>query len=107
MTDREKPGVAFWETMVLSLLVLYALSFGPACWATSRGIIEMWFTDHMYSPIIWISGHSPPAIHNGAQWYAEVGCSDDSDIPQMCPWGIEWWATAGQTRWLKPRSNRK
>jgi hypothetical protein len=27
--DRKKPGVAFWTTMVLSLPVLYVLSFGP------------------------------------------------------------------------------
>jgi hypothetical protein len=33
MTDRKKPGVAFWETVVVvSIPLLYVLSFGPACW---------------------------------------------------------------------------
>ncbi len=33
MTDRKKPGVAFWSTVVLAVvLVGYPLSFGPACW---------------------------------------------------------------------------
>jgi hypothetical protein len=33
MTDRKKPGVAFWATVALVVvLVAYPLSFGPACW---------------------------------------------------------------------------
>src|SRR5262245_29364126 len=37
MTDRNKPGVAFWATVVVVVvLVAYPLSFGPACWITSR-----------------------------------------------------------------------
>jgi hypothetical protein len=37
MTDRKKPGVAFWASVVLICLpLLYVLSFGPACWITSR-----------------------------------------------------------------------
>ena len=31
MTDRKKPGVAFWATVVVVVvLVAYPLSFGPA-----------------------------------------------------------------------------
>jgi hypothetical protein len=34
MTDRKKPGVAFWVTVALVVvLVGYPLSLGPACWA--------------------------------------------------------------------------
>ena len=37
MTERKKSGVAFWAAVVLVvLLVGYPLSFGPACWITSR-----------------------------------------------------------------------
>ena len=37
MSDRKKPGVAFWATVVVVVaLVAYPLSFGPACWITSR-----------------------------------------------------------------------
>jgi hypothetical protein len=37
MTDRKKPGVAFWATVVVvGLPLLYVLSFGPVCWITSR-----------------------------------------------------------------------
>jgi hypothetical protein len=34
-SDRKKPSVAFWATVVV-VLVLYPLSFGPACWATAQ-----------------------------------------------------------------------
>jgi len=33
MTDRKKPGVAFWATVgLVVVLVGYPLNFGPACW---------------------------------------------------------------------------
>ena len=37
MIDRKKPGVAFWTTVVVVMaLVAYPVSFGPACWISSR-----------------------------------------------------------------------
>ena len=35
MTDRKKPGVAFWVAVPLAVVALYILSFGPACWLTA------------------------------------------------------------------------
>ena len=36
-TDRKHPSAAFWITVALVVvLVGYPLSFGPACWATSK-----------------------------------------------------------------------
>jgi len=34
--EREKPGVAFWATVAVSLALLYPISFGPACWLAAR-----------------------------------------------------------------------
>ena len=36
MTDRKKPGAAFWATVVVVVVLIYPLSFGPACWISSR-----------------------------------------------------------------------
>jgi hypothetical protein len=37
MTTRKHPSVAFWATVVaVCLPLIYVLSFGPACWISSR-----------------------------------------------------------------------
>src|SRR5260370_30556182 len=36
MTDRKKPGVAFWAAAASVIVLAYPLSFGPACWLVSR-----------------------------------------------------------------------
>ena len=55
MTSRKKPGVAFWATVVVVvMLVAYPLSFGPACWYVARTGIHKphpWF-GFIYLPIV-------------------------------------------------------
>jgi hypothetical protein len=36
MTNRKKPGVAFWATVVVVVIVAYAASVGPVYWIASR-----------------------------------------------------------------------
>jgi hypothetical protein len=63
MTHRKKPGVAFWATVVVVVvLVAYPLSWGPILWLNSHDAIPKlaqgpiaWF----YYPILWICGHVP------------------------------------------------
>ena len=51
--DRTKPGLAFYATIILLVvLVLYPLSFGPACWITSRTGIGVNALPAIYRPII-------------------------------------------------------
>jgi hypothetical protein len=35
-SDRKKPDVAFWVTVVVVVVLALPISFGPACWITSR-----------------------------------------------------------------------
>jgi hypothetical protein len=50
---REKPGVAFWTTVVVVVvLVGYPLSFGPACWVTSRTSYGAKLIPLLYYPIV-------------------------------------------------------
>jgi len=45
MSDRKKPGVAVWATVVVACQLLYPISFGPACWINSRSeALEIWET---------------------------------------------------------------
>ena len=34
--SRKRPGVAFWEIVVAVVALLYPISLGPACWASSH-----------------------------------------------------------------------
>jgi hypothetical protein len=77
MTDRKKPGVAFWGTVVLVLVMAYPLSFGPACWLYSRSeSLEIWETsDRIYYPILWACWHAPEPVGDAIDWYMNVGAA--------------------------------
>ena len=59
MDSGKKPGVAFWATVVVVVvLVAYPLSFGPACWITSHMQPSGRFASAAYRPILlaWLNG---------------------------------------------------
>jgi hypothetical protein len=67
---RKKPGVAFWATVVLiSLLVIYPLSFGPACWIAGRVPNARAAVCAAYSPMtaVW-AGTVSPGPHDSDFW---------------------------------------
>ena len=59
-SDRKKPGVAFWATVVVVVALLaYPLSFGPACWAVGRGF---WKAEHaaiLFRPLAVLTWRGP------------------------------------------------
>ena len=75
MTEpRKKPGVAFWATVVVVLLLAYPVSFGPATWlydnggipASAEGALE-----DFYEPVIWARDDdaSPRWLRRSVNWY--------------------------------------
>ena len=89
MTDRKKPGVAFWATVVVVVvLVAYPLSFGPACWISSRTgrgapmvsaayqpIFQIWWTDCQFGSPPHRSGRPwwcPHGLGRAVAWYANA-----------------------------------
>jgi hypothetical protein len=77
MTDRKKPGVAFWATVAVVLaLVAYPLSFGPVCWTASRVTFGATRLPVVYRPMT-LAMSSSDAIHDTLQWYAKVGAVSD------------------------------
>jgi hypothetical protein len=84
MTSPRKPTAGFWITVALvAVLVGYPLSFGPACWMSSRLKADTLNLSAIYRPItsglnINYSGKLDSAI----RWYAKVGAVDQF-------WG--WW----------------
>jgi hypothetical protein len=64
-SDRKKPGVAFWATLVVVVgLVAYPLSFVPACWVSSRVQPTGTCLSAVYRPIILAWRNSPPSAEN-------------------------------------------
>ena len=91
MTDRKKPGVAFWATVVASMPVLYVLGFGPACWLVDRG----WLTGRprelagdFYTPIVWAYVYGPSSVSHTIEWYATLWSGlQDEEVPPPRPRG--------------------
>jgi hypothetical protein len=74
-SDRKKPGLAFWATVVAAAVLLYPISFGPACWLYSRSqSLEIWETSNrIYYPILWVWWEAPAPVDSAIEWYANVG----------------------------------
>jgi len=63
-SDRKKPGVAFWTTVVVVvLLVGYPLSFGPACWISSRTGFALRALPTVYRPFVMLMAGRVPTEH--------------------------------------------
>ncbi len=102
MTSRKKPGVAFWTTVVVVVVLLaYPLSFGPACWLAGENETAMDAIPNAYYPILWlvkISRHEvrPGVFEQGTadhciEWYATLGRKDGAS-PILLPNGERAWA---------------
>jgi hypothetical protein len=74
MVDHKKPGVAFWATVALVVvLVGYPLSFGPACWATNRHWQYLPLTANAYRPLVRLAMEGPDWVSRPLCRWASVG----------------------------------
>ena len=83
MTDRKKPGIAFWATVALVVVLAYPLSFGPWCWAYSRvppSKIVCEATSMFYSPILRVWFDNDGKICDLIEWYANLGAGIDVTV---------------------------
>ena len=78
MTDSKKPTAGFWITVALvAVLVGYPLSFGPACWITSRTNLNGKWITIPYRPIICLWDVGPEPVGDLIVWYSGIAASDD------------------------------
>jgi len=88
LNERKKPGVGFWCTFgVATVLLLYPLSFGPACWVVSyldRRSAEDWLS-FVYRPVIraafasWDdAGDSEGILFSALMSYADLAAKNPS-----------------------------
>ena len=119
----KKPGVAFWATVVVVVgLILYPVSFGPACWLASRTGIGISALPEIYHPIVsrmgragtietsrsyakvpptWILHHRPSGIISryatflageGWHWDLSVESDDQTDLHERMRDGKWTWS---------------
>jgi hypothetical protein len=71
--DRKKPGVAFWTTVVVVVvLVAYLLGIGPTAWVIRQPWCPTWafgVCTTIYSPITWLEKYGPEPIRSEIGWY--------------------------------------
>ena len=93
MTDRKNPGVAFWASVAMAVVLAgYPLSFGRACWASSHTICEYDWVSFADQPILemWLDG--PDGISDVAKWYGSLLSSDGWTVMKF---------PSGKYRWGK------
>src|SRR5262245_32714981 len=99
---RKKPGVAFWATVVVVVVLAYPLSFGPVCWWRSESYHEASArfrnrylppknhllrppdspcAPEIYWPIGWLAVHGPQPLPRLICWYATAGGKRHVVIP--------------------------
>jgi hypothetical protein len=102
MTSRKKPGVTFWATVaVVVVLVAYPLSFGPACWITSRLDRGANLVPVAYRPLTWaMSPTSDTMINRVSRWYSKIGAAENWEwVCARSKWNAIWiWVPVGWTK---------
>ena len=88
-SDGKKPGVAFWATVVVvAVLVAYPLSFGPACWISSRiGRGKGFVVDAVqlvYQPMLRLGCEGPDSVRRGIEWWVTLDAKPNWHIRSGC-----------------------
>jgi hypothetical protein len=89
--SQNKPTVGFWITATFAGLLLYPLSFGPACWIGERNGVGTATLSTVYCPIIWLASANRGPAARAILWYAAVGANRRAD-PYV--------SHGGELRWL-------
>lgn len=75
MTERKRAGVGFWVTIGLAAILIYALSWGPACWLWVNGHVPDWAASSVhfvYRPIGLLYERGPQPIPKILNCYAAL-----------------------------------
>ncbi len=65
----------FWIVVAVMLPVFYVVSFGPACWISSRAQPSGYIVSIIYRPLIQAWWHLPPSIERPVSDYLCLGIS--------------------------------
>lgn len=78
MNVRRKPTPGCCFGVLLAVLLLYPVSFGPACWIASRCGRGGGVVTSVYRPLTWSFDNAESNVVGDALWrYAHVGATED------------------------------
>ena len=98
MTSRKPPSAAFWATVAVVVgLLAYPLSFGPACWISSRLNAGAETVSIVYRPLTWGMSHSERAF-NAMSCYSGFGAAKGWAWNYGEYW--HWGESSSFARWL-------
>jgi hypothetical protein len=108
MSDRNKPGIAFWATVVLVIVLAYPLSFGPACWIAGDNETAISAILNVYDPILraarTMRREKDPGVFEDSRldrclkWYARLGRDDDA-YPEFHSGSGKQWVVPERKPW--------
>jgi hypothetical protein len=84
MTDRKKPGVTFWATVGLVVVLIYPLSMGPVWWLFHQIPISAPIRDGIdafYDPVWDACWSGPEWSQQGMRSYLDWWTRDQPPIP--------------------------
>jgi len=93
MPEPRKPTAGFWITVALvAVLAGYPLSFGPACWISSRTNIGTDWLPFCYRPVISGLSINHTRLSGTIQWYARLGAARGWQwVPDGIPMSDDEW----------------
>ena len=83
--ERKRAGTGFWLTVALAAVLVYPVSFGPACWIPCRTRTGARILPMVYRPIIWAWDRLPRSLSSTLYGYSRMGATGD--------W---WWRGSGE-----------
>jgi hypothetical protein len=91
MNERKRSSAVFYAAIVVAVLMVYPLSFGPVCRLSEGGHIKgrtVWIA---YRPILWMAYRAPSPISGVIWWWTGLFRADSSKNPAL-PFQLEWHA---------------
>jgi hypothetical protein len=74
--EHKRAGTSYWVAVaLLTVLVGYPLSFGPACWTLTLLGDPDWAVDAyrlIYAPILWTYDNGPRRFHEAIDRYCQL-----------------------------------
>lgn len=83
ISSRKKPGMAFWATVVVVVVPMYPVSFGPVRWLVARDKLPRRATTPVnlfFRPLNWFHENAPEPVARSLEWYARLWDAEDKTI---------------------------